>query len=156
MIGIDSALNLANSILNKIWPPSADPNEKLKAASIIEAELNKRDNLIIDAQKEIIVAEMNQGDNYTKRARPSVVYFGLIFIGLVHVLFPIVIKIVLAFRFGNLSSMQIAELSNLLKLTLPAEFWLAWGSVVSIWEIGRSAEKRGANNKVIDMITGRK
>ena len=95
--GLSTAFGFAKSILDKVWPPEADPNKKLEVAAALEEALQKRDSSIISAQKEIIVAEMNQGDNFTKRARPSVVYMGLVFIALVHVLFPIAIKLITVF-----------------------------------------------------------
>ena len=39
---------------------------------------------------------------------------------------------------------------------LPTEFWLAWGGIVSTWSIGRSAERRGARNKAVSLVTGNK
>jgi hypothetical protein len=152
--GLSTAFGFAKNILDKVWPPEADPNKKLEAAAEIEAAVQNRDTSIISAKKEIIVAEMNQGDNFTKRARPAVVYMGLVFIALVHVLFPITIKCITIFRLTALSPAQLGELANLTALSLPSEFWLAWGSVVSIWSVGRSMEKRGTANKVIQAITG--
>ncbi len=76
---------------------------------------------------------MQSGDNFTRRARPSVVYFGLIMIALD--LFLRVWK-----------GMEVSTL-------LPQEFWIAWGGIVSTWVVGRSAEKRGVRNKVVDFLT---
>lgn len=156
MTGLSTAFGFANSVINKIWPPVADPAKKLEAVAGLELALQERDNQIIQAQKEIIVAEMNQGDNFTKRARPSVVYLGLIFIALVHVLFPIAVNLITIFRFTSLTPAQLMNLAKLTKISLPSEFWLAWSSVVSIWAVGRSMEKRGSTNKVIQAITGQK
>ena len=39
---------------------------------------------------------------------------------------------------------------------LPTEFWVAWGGIVGTWSIGRSAERRGARNKVTSLVTGNK
>jgi len=154
MTGLSTAFGFASTILDKIWPPAADPTKKLEATAAIELALRERDNQVIDAQREIIVAEMNQGDNFTKRARPAVVYMGLIFIALVHVLFPIMMSLITIFKFTSLTPTQLTELTNLAKISLPSEFWLAWGSVISIWSVGRSMEKRGAVNKIIQTITG--
>lgn len=89
----------------------------------------------------IIVAEMQQGDRFTKRARPMVVYSGLLFIFLVHVAFPI---------FAHFTGGTVPEIS------LPEEFWWAWTGVVAVWMTGRSMEKVGADNKVTRLITGSK
>jgi len=45
---------------------------------------------------------------------------------------------------------------EMIQIDMPAEFWMAWSGVVSIWSIGRSAERRGAQNKAINVITGGK
>jgi len=88
-----------------------------------------------------MVAEMQQADTFTKRARPCLVYAGLVFIFLVHVAFPII---------AYLSKETLPALS------LPEEFWWAWSGVCGVWVLGRSAEKRGASGKLVGMITGSK
>ena len=82
---------------------------------------------------------MAQGDNYTKRARPTVVYVGLAVIVLNYCIAPIV---------ANFSNITIPELS------LPTEFWVAWGGIVATWSVSRTAEKRGSRNKAVKSITG--
>lgn len=104
-----------------------------------ESEADKNFRAELEARQEVIKAEMAQGDGYTKRARPSLVYVGLIFIGLVHVVMPM---------FAFFAQREMPE------LTLPPEFWWAWGSVVSVWSVGRSTEKNGARNKLTKAITG--
>lgn len=131
---------LAKSILDKIWPPQADPNQKLLAEMELTRMLQSRETAIIDATKGIIVSEMEQSDSYTKRARPTLVYAGLFFILLVHVASPMV-------------SWFTKE--TLPAMSLPDEFWWAWSGVVGIWSLGRTFERRGAQNKVIDTITGK-
>ena len=41
-------------------------------------------------------------------------------------------------------------------MNLPAEFWYAWGGVVATWSIGRTMERRGATNNLVNVITGSK
>ena len=139
--GLGSIADLAKGIMDKFWPPAADPNEKLKAQVALQQAMEVRESAILDAQKNIIVAEMNQGDSYTKRARPTIVYAGLAFIFLVHVFLPI-----LAF----FKSTPVPTLS------LPTEFWWAWTGVCGIWVVGRSFEKRGAEGAILSAITGKK
>ena len=93
----------------------------------------------ISAKEKILVAEMQSGDNYTRRARPTVVYFGLVAIFLNHILFPWI----RAFGGGDLPDIE-----------LPTEFWVAWGGVVSVWFVGRSFERRGVKNKLTSAVTG--
>jgi hypothetical protein len=137
--GIGSVFDFAKGIVDRIWPPDADPNQKMQAQMALQEMIEQRENQIVDAQKSIMVAEMNQGDAYTKRARPTIVYAGLAFIFLVNVAFPIIH----AFT-GTVAP----------SISLPAEFWWAWSGVCGVWVIGRSAEKRGAANKLTNMITG--
>ena len=137
--GLGSAFDFANALLDRFWPKQADELERMGAVAKIAAMTEARDAALAGAQKEIIVAEMNQGDKFTKRARPMVVYAGLGFIFLVHVFLPM---------FSHFKGTAIPTLS------LPQEFWWAWSSVVGIWAIGRSCEKYGASNKLISTITG--
>lgn len=154
--GLGSAFDFAKGIMDRFFPKKATEAEKLEAINQIVPLIEGRDSAQLDAQKSIIVAEMAQGDNYTKRARPTVVYTGLAMIILVHVLIPGTINIVSVFKFGSLTVLQMAELAQLKELALPKEFWWAWTSVCGIWAIGRTAEKRGMSNKIIGMITGNK
>jgi hypothetical protein len=121
------------------------PEEKLKFEAAIEAnnqeirlkeyELERvsreQETALIEAQKSIIISEMQQDDKFTKRARPSIVYAGLGFIFLNHVFIPI---------FAFFSNRVIPNIA------LPTEFWVAWSSVIGIWAIGRSAEKPTPRN----------
>jgi hypothetical protein len=156
---IDTAINFAGRIIDRIWPTPPTPEQRAALIGQIAPLIDDRDDVVVNAQREIIVAEMQQGDAYTKRARPSVVYFGLLFIGLVHVLFPMVAKIIVITALwrdrGNaVLDAAATRVLELTAITLPSEFWWAWGSVVSIWSIGRSAERRGMANKLIEMVTG--
>ena len=108
--------------------PRPDPNKKLEAEVALAVAVGTRDLAYVQAGKEIIVAEMQQGDPYTKRAKPTLVYVGLFFIFLVHVALPMWV-----FYAGK----PIPELS------LPEEFWYAWASVVGIWSLGRTFERAG-------------
>ncbi len=141
LTGLGSIADLAKGVLDKFWPPLANPEEKLKFQLELQRMIEARESAIIDAQKSVMVAEMTQGDPYTKRARPTICYAGLGFIFLVHVAFPIV-------SFFAKETMP--------TIALPEEFWWAWTSVVGVWAIGRSFERVGAQNKITALITGRK
>lgn len=154
--GLGSAFDFAKGIMDRFWPKQASEQEKMAVVAQMVPMIETRENAVIDAQKSIIVAEMQQGDNYTKRARPTVVYAGLAFIGLVHVILPFALKIIAVFAIGDLTSGQLSDLKDLMSVELPGEFWAAWGAVVSIWSIGRSAERRGMSSKLVEMITGGK
>ena len=115
----------------------------------MQALLQQRDTEIeqtmrqeLQAKESILVAELQQGDGYTKRARPTVVYYGLLAI------------------FFNYSVIALRSMANggetPKPFDLPTEFWIAWGGIVGTWSIGRSAERRGARNKVTSLVTGSK
>lgn len=86
--------------------------------------------------KAIIAAEMSQGDSYTKRARPSIVYAGL----LLHL-----VKAIGA-AFG-------------LEVTIDPNFTYVWGAVCGVWIVGRSVEKVQSNGllgQLANAVTGSK
>jgi len=93
----------------------------------------------IDAKKSIMVAELQHGSNFAKNARPSVIYGGLLFIFLNHVLFPYI---------AFFTSKEVPSIS------LPPDFWWAWTGICSAWIIGRTMERRGAKDKVTQIVTG--
>jgi hypothetical protein len=105
-----------------------------------EAELQQQQD---QAKNEVIKAELEQNDLFTRRARPMVVYAGLVFIFLNYVLFP---------------AIALLHSGKTIKpLALPEDFWWAWGGIVATWSIGRSFEKTaGASSRVTRMITGSK
>lgn len=120
--------------------------DRLELQSKMEEILQKRDSEIeqtiraeMSAKEKILVAELSQGDNYTKRARPTILYSGVVFIAINNVIFPIV---------SFFSGMGVPHIE------LPAEFWWTWGGISSTYVIGRSAEKRGVRNKLTSLITG--
>ncbi|MDM7859465.1 3TM-type holin [Alteromonas sp. ASW11-36] len=111
--------------------------QRLMAARDSEIEQTMRKNL--EARERILVAELQQGDTYTKRARPTVVYFGLVMIALNYFVVPLISQI----TSGTPDPFP-----------LPGEFWAAWGGIVATWAIGRSFEKRGVQNQMTRAVTG--
>lgn len=91
------------------------------------------------AKERVLVAELNQGDNYTKRARPTVVYAGLGIVFLNHIVLPWIAA------FAQIEVPQIE---------VPPIFWTGWSGIVITWSIGRSAEKMGSKKSVVAAITG--
>lgn len=104
-----------------------------------DSEIEQTVRTELTAKQKIIEAEMASGDNFTKRARPMIIYAGLLFIGLNHVIFPMV---------GMMTGNDIAGLS------LPTEFWYAWTGICGTYSIGRSMEKRGNRSRVTSFMTG--
>ncbi len=120
--------------------------EKQKFMLEMEALLQKRDSEIeetiraeLQAKERVLVAELSQGDNYTKRARPTVVYAGLIFICFNYCIVPALSKFFCA---------------PVEPFVLPTAFWAGWSGIVGTWSIGRSVEKRGIQTRFTRAITG--
>lgn len=108
-----------------------------------ESEIEQTIRAELDAQKEIIVAELKQDDNYTKRARPTVIYVGLIFIlleifGLRHVILH-------ELNLGPNELSIITSSDEIFKV-----FLAAWAGVVGVYAVGRSVEKRGTRKAWTD------
>lgn len=147
LTGIGSVADFASNLVNRFFPKSMDEKEKTAATIEIEQILGARDSALLSAQSTIISAEIKQDDKYTKRARPSVVYFGLFAIFLSYQAFPILIWLI------QIISNTIIETPD---ISLPGEFWYTWGGVCSAWVLGRSVEKRaimqGTNpfEKIVD------
>jgi hypothetical protein len=138
------------------------PEQKEQFKLQMQALLQKRDDRIqetlrseLAAKERVLVAELSQGDNYTKRARPTVVYVGLAVIVFNYCIVPVLLKLggLIATLGGHTAALDSIGYEP---LTLPVEFWLGWSGIVATWSIGRSAEKRGIRNKAVSMITGSK
>jgi len=104
-----------------------------------ESEIEETYRAEVNAKMQIITAELNQGDTFTKRARPMIVYSGLLFIFIVHVAFPII-----TYWTGN----------PMPELALPEAFWWSYSGVTGAYAIGRSMEKRGVRSKVTSLMSG--
>lgn len=120
--------------------------EKQKFKLEMEALVQRRDLEIeetirteLQSKERVLVAELTQGDTYTKRARPTVVYAGLGFIFMNYCIIPAI---------QSLAGVQVKPFE------LPTEFWIGWSGIVATWSIGRSAEKRGARSRLTSIITG--
>ena len=120
--------------------------EKLLQAA--ESELEQTMRTELQTKERIMVAELTQGDNYTKRARPTVVYGGLFMIFYNYSLVPLFAWILRNFSDGYLTALP--------QLPLPSEFWYAWGGIVATWSVGRTMERRGSANNLVGIVTGNK
>lgn len=131
---------LVGGVLDRFWPAQMSEDEKVKATAALTAQVEGYVAQREAAQRDVMVAELAQGDNYTKRARPTIVYVGLAFIGLVHVLMPMAAWLSVLIREKPLPEMP--------ALSLPSEFWWAWSGVCGVYAIGRSIEKIGGKDPV--------
>lgn len=153
---VTSPLGLVKNIADVVDRFITTGDEKLAFASKraeFEADLlglvSARDAAIeqtlrteIQAKERILVAELQQGDKFTKRARPSLVYVGLLF-----ALAETVVRVVLV--------LQGQPFPEGLTTVVPPPFWAAWTGVTGAWVIGRTAERRGLQGRIVESITGR-
>jgi hypothetical protein len=117
---------------------------KLDMESLLQkagSELEQTMRTELQSKERIMVAELTQGDNYTKRARPTVVYFGLA---------------VIAWNYSIVPFLGAFIATPMPLMPLPAEFWYAWGGVVATWSVGRTMERRGSKNNLLTLVTGNK
>lgn len=111
-----------------------------------ESEIEKTIRTELNAKKEVLLAELEQGDKFTKRARPTVVYVGLFFIllevlGVRHIILHEL----------DIPAQVIENSDAIFKMFLGV-----WGGILGIYSIGRSAEKRGTRRAWSQAITGNK
>ena len=120
-------------LANMVDKLSTSDDERLQARNKLEAIKNKLavdmqsfQEREIEAKAKVMIAELNQDDNYTKRARPTVLYAGIIIMLINNVVLPWI---------SYFKGLQIPAIN------LPSEFWLAWGGIASVYSFGRSKEK---------------
>lgn len=163
--GVSDVVEKVGNTIDKLHLSAEEKqNFKLELQQVLmarESEIEQTIRKNLEAKERIIVAELQQGDSYTKRARPSVVYFGLIMIALNYFLLPAALLVS-----GNSDMLEncsktknaegvIEESCNRETLfPLPVEFWMAWGGIVATWAVGRSFEKTSASNRFSRAITG--
>lgn len=131
LIGVETLMEKGAEIVDRFVRTK---DEKAAATAELEGrisdfagELERTVRQELAARQAIMVAELRQGDNFTKRARPSIVYFGLAFIAWAYFVHPYLVAI---------TGWDIPAIE------LPAGFWAAWGSVTGLYGLGRSWEKR--------------
>ena len=118
-----------------------------KRDSEIEATIQKE----LDTAAAVITAELNQGDKYTKRARPTIIYTGLAMYVFNSIIFP---KLAIFAAMISDPATQAMVVSALQPVNIPEEFAVAWGGIVAIYSGGRTLEKRGARSAMVQAATG--
>lgn len=148
---IGSVVKPVTGLVDEIFTSDEERQEfKTRLAEIASTAENAamaHAETIANAQRDVIVAELQQDDKYTKRARPTIAYSGIAVLILNHIILPWA-----AFFSGT-------DASGLPSVELPAEFWWGWTGVVGVWAIGRSVEKKAkiqgeGPGKYTRMITG--
>jgi len=119
--------------------------EKARFSRQKQEEIERTIRTELDAKKAVLVAELNQGDKYTKRARPTVVYLGLVFI----------LMELLGLRLMLLNKMGISENIIINSNDVFANFMYAWAGVIGAYSIGRSVEKSGVRKLWSSRLAGK-
>jgi hypothetical protein len=122
----------------------------LQLETIIHKEFMKRASLAeteLDLKTQVMVAELQQEDLYTKRTRPKIARTGLWIIVFNYCVIPS-IQLLVSFS----SEYEI----NIEPFALPGYFWAAWGSIVAVYGVGKSLENFGINNQITQLMTGGK
>ncbi len=71
---IDDILKIVGPVLSRVLP---DPQKQAEIQLELTKALMDKDNGILQASQAVMVADANQDDKFTKRARPSVVYWAM-------------------------------------------------------------------------------
>lgn len=151
-----SAGGFVKDVSEAVKPFITTKGDILQLENVLEALLQKRDSEIeetirseLGSKERIMVAELTQDDKWTKRARPILLYSGVVFTALNHSLIPLSAKLIGVFTATEINAQDWV-------FELPEYYWIAWGGAASLYTIGRSAEKRGIRNRVVSAITGNK
>lgn len=148
---VGSIIKPATDLVDEVFTSADEKNQYKQRLAEIAADAERNAlahaETIANAQRDVIVAELQQDDKYTKRARPTIAYSGIAVLLLNHIILPWA-----AFFAGT-------DPSGLPSVELPAEFWWGWTGVVGVWAIGRSVEKKAkiegeAPSKYARMVTG--
>lgn len=124
MIGIDTALNFASTVVNKIWGDKMSDQEKAQATMALQTMVHERESKLIDAQREIIVAEA-KGESWLQRNWRPILMLTIV---------AIVANNYLLFPYLSLFT------TKTVILQLPDKLWSLMQIGVGGYVIGRSAE----------------
>jgi len=115
----------------------------LEVMSLVQArdsEIEQTHRQEMQSKERVIVADLQQGDSYTKRARPTVVYAGLVILVINHIILPWV---------AHFMGQEIPSID------VPQMFWAGWSGIVMTWSIGRDRTRQGLQSKMTEYIVGK-
>jgi len=141
--GAEGIISGVGNVVDKFVTTGDEKNAmKLELEKVITARMamaNEQANTEMTAKSQVLQSELASGDNYTRRARPTIVYAGLFLMIANYCIIPLVQQ------FAGIEVKPFA---------LPSEFWMSYTGITATWSIGRSMEKRGSQNKAVKTITG--
>lgn len=112
--------------------------EMERTIQLREKEVEETIRKELEAKTQFMTAELKQDDKYTKRARPTVIYAGL----------AVVFLEIFGIRHIILGAMAAPDILIENSTAMLKYFLMAWGGVVGMYTVGRSAEKRGTRNQL--------
>lgn len=140
--GVTEAAERIGGVVNEFAANHTGKKERdVKIMQILADQGNAQISLVskeLDVRSKIMIAELTQDDKWTKRARPMIIYTGLVG------------AILEGFEKIPFTEMQ---------FQLSPDFWKGWTIAVGIYALGRSAEKVGATGglgKMAEWVTGNK
>ena len=138
----EGVANIADRFIQSADEKAAFKLEMERLLQARDAELEATIRTELQAKERVMVAELQSGDSYTRRARPTMAYFGMAVILLNYVILP--------WAGFFMSGEGVPP-----PLDMPAEFWYAWAGVVGVWSIGRTMERRGSQQELVKIVTGK-
>ena len=133
------------------------PAEKNELTSELRQLIAQRDTEIehtfrveMESKQAIMVAEMKNGDKWTSRARPMIIYAGLGAFILNGTIFPIAMAIILTIQGVPWHLINMAQY----QLPVPQELIAGWTVATSVYAWSRGKEKLGSGNAFTKALTG--
>lgn len=133
---LDLGVGLAKKIAGRFFAESMTEDERAAADRELLAMIQAESIAWTNAQRDVLVAELTQGDNFTKRARPWIIYAGLILVGVNSVLFALLNGLVILLGAAEAGAVTFSAIAP------PPEFWVAWGGAVSVYVWKRDQTKQ--------------
>ncbi len=135
------ASDFVGDIMDRFAPTKMTQTEKATATVAIQQMITARDQVLLTTQRDIMVAELNQSDNFTKRLRPMIGYL---------------LTLLILFNYGVRPFFGVP-------VVLPEQIWYVYTGLLSVYFVGRSWEKinapksdGGAVPTLMGLITGAK
>jgi len=134
---INALVKPVSDLVDDLFTSDEERDEAKRKLMLVQLEMQAKSQeieaQIIGAKRDVIVAELQQDDNYTKRARPTVVYAGLVVLALNNIILPWI-----AYFAGSVT---------LPPIDIPAEFWYGWTGITGVYAFTRGQEKIATTKK---------
>ena len=141
---VGSIIDSVGGVVDKFVTTDKDKMKlKIELEALLQQRLKELEETYraeLQLKERVMVAELRQSDLFTKRARPALIWSGLVFVCFNYCLVPL---------------LQLAFSVPVEPFILPEAWWMAWGGAVSVYTVSRTVDKRGLGNKLTDAIVGK-